>query len=62
MRSEDWERVLYRPPWQETDLYELRIRYASLLLDVAEHRQAMWGMDVTDADRRLWEALDRERF
>lgn len=49
-------------PWQETDLYELRIRYAALLSDIHEHRQAMWDKDTHEADRRLWSALERERF
>ena len=49
-------------PWQETDLYELRIRYAALLKDVHDHRQAMWDKDTTEADARLWAALERERF
>ena len=62
MKADDWSRVMDRRPWQETDLYELRIRYAALLSDVHAHRQAMWDKDVTEADARLWAALERERF
>ena len=51
-----------RPNWRETDLYELRIRYAALLADIHTHRQAMWDKDTTEADARLWAALERERF
>ena len=62
MTPDDWKRVMDRPNWRETDVYELRIRYAALLADIHAHRQAMWDKDVTDADARLWAALERERF
>lgn len=59
MTPDDWRRVDdRRGPWQEATLHDLRIRYAALLLDVTEHRRALNGLDVHDADRRLWSVLD----
>lgn len=61
MTPEDWERLRAgRPNWREADLHDLRIRFAALLLDVAEHRVAAGGVPRNDADRSLWSALDRE--
>ena len=62
MTPDDWKKVMDRKAWQETDLYELRIRYAALLADISDHRRAMWDKDTTEADARLWAALERERF
>ena len=47
--------------WREDDLAALQIRYAALLLDIADHRVAMMDK-ATDADRRLWRVLEREAF
>ena len=47
--------------WREDSLHTLQIRYAALLLDIADHRVAMQDK-ATDADRRLWSVLDREGF
>ena len=62
MTPDDWEQVrARRVDWRDADLHDLRIRYAALLLDVTEHRRALNGLDVHDADRRLWSVLDEGR-
>ena len=49
--------------WREDDLQALQIRFAALLLDIADHRR--FHLDratVSRADERLWAVLDREKF
>ena len=62
MTGDDWKRVAVRPDWREADLHDLRLRYSALLLDIHQHRQAMWDKDVHAADRLLWSVLDTERL
>ena len=62
MTPEDWAKVRNRPNWREADLHDLRLRYTALLLDIHQHRQAMWDKDVHAADRLLWSVLDTERL
>jgi len=50
-----------RRSWREDDLNSLGIRYAELLLRIADHRVAMRHQG-TAADRRLWDVLDEEAF
>ena len=62
MTPEDWKTVMDRPNWREADEHDLRLRYAALLLDIHQHRQAMWDKTTTPADDRLWAVLEREKF
>ena len=52
---------LAKETWRTADLDSLRIRYAALLLSVADHRTAMRHQG-TAADKRLWSVLDKEMF
>lgn len=49
--------------WRDDDLHALQIRYAALLLDIADHRRFHLDRStVSKADERLWAVLDRELF
>lgn len=64
MTPEDWQRVRdRRVDWREADLHDLRLRFASVLLRLSQHRKAIETNDewqTTGADRDLWAVLDEE--
>lgn len=55
-----------RPDWREAELYDLRMRYAALLLEIALHRRDRrdeWPKyHASPADFRLWDVAKREGF
>jgi len=47
--------------WREDNLDQLKIRYAELLLRIADHKTAHRHNQSTH-DRRLWQVLEEEAF
>lgn len=50
-----------RRTWREDDLDCLRIRYAELLLRIADHKVAH-RHNQSSHDRKLWRVLEEEAF
>ena len=47
--------------WREDNLDQLKIRYAELLLRIADHKTAH-RHNQSEHDRRLWRVLEEEAF
>ena len=47
--------------WREDNLDQLKIRYAELLLRIADHKVAH-RHNQSEHDRRLWRVLEEEAF
>lgn len=47
--------------WRTDDLHALRLRYAELLLRIADHKTAH-RHNQSQHDRRLWQVLEEEAF
>ena len=50
-----------RVTWREDNLDQLKIRYAELLLRIADHKTAH-RHNQSEHDRRLWRVLEEEAF
>lgn len=52
-----------RPDWREASEHDLRLRYASALADIAEHRRRILaGGNTAGVDSKLWKVLDGTGF